>query len=48
MTKTDRIIIRITPELKFQLQAAAPQIIWKGGAAIDLAVYPVAAHSTAA
>ena len=47
MTKTDRIIIRITPELKFQLQSAAPQIIWEGGAAIDLAVYPVAARVAA-
>ena len=47
MTKTDRIIIRITPELKFQLQPAAPQIIWKGGSAIDLAVYPVAASVAA-
>lgn len=29
-------------------KAAAPQIIWKGGAALDLAVYPVAARATAA
>ena len=38
MTKTGRIIIRIK---------AAPQIIWKGGAAIDPAVYPVAARVAA-
>lgn len=48
MAKTDRLVIRITPELKSQLQAAAPQIIWKGGAALDLAVYPVAARVSAA
>lgn len=44
MAKTDRLIIRITPDLKSQLQAAAPQIIWEGGVALDLAVYPVAAY----
>lgn len=48
MSKTDRRVIRITPEHKSQLQAAAPQIIWEGGAALDLAVYPVAARSSAA
>ena len=48
MTKTDRLIIRITPELKSQLQAAAPQIILEGGAALDPVVYPVAARVSAA
>ena len=48
MTKPDRLIIRIPPELNSQLQAAAPQIIWEGGAALDLVVYPVAARVAAA
>lgn len=45
MTKTDRLVIRITPELKSQLQAAAEA---EGGAAIDLVVYPVATRVAAA
>ena len=46
MTKTDRLVIRITPEPK--ARPAASQIIWKGGAALDLAVCPVAARAAAA
>ena len=44
MTKTDRLVIRITPER----MAVAWRIIQEGGAALDLAIYRVAARAAAA